>query len=282
MRLSLISIETGTTPLDGLFYEPDGPVRGCVQLFHGQAMNFHVGHSRFLPPALVDSGFACLAYNRRAHDILSTRDNVFQPEGSAFVRVAEALEDDTIARDWLLDRGYPAPHLVGHSFGGMLAVAHAAARSDTPSLSLLSPIRGGADLVAATGRNGLLGAERTDEIVQQAQFLAAEGRGDELMLMPRWWHVLSANALIDLLTEAPDILLLAEHVTAPTLGLRGSLERAEVYPIEEFAERAGGEVKTTVVEGAHHFYSGHEEQVVRGVVDWISAHTEVPAGTLAE
>ena len=272
MRLNLISIETATTPLDGLLYEPDGPARGCVQLFHGQAMNFYVGHSRFLPPALVDAGFACLAYNRRAHDILSTRDNVIEPEGRALVRVAEAVEDNNIARSWLLDRGLPAPHLVGHSFGGMLAVAHAAAHSDTPSLALLSPIRGGEGLVATTGRNGLLGEERTDEIVQQARVLVAEGRGDELIVMPRWWHVVSANALVDLLTEAPDILRLAEHVVAHTLALRGSLERDSVYPTEDFAALVGGESRTMIVDGSHHFYNGHEQQVSRAVVDWINRY----------
>ena len=50
MRTEVISIETDTTPLDGLFYLPEvGDPRGVVQLLHGNTMNFYVGPPRFLP-----------------------------------------------------------------------------------------------------------------------------------------------------------------------------------------------------------------------------------------
>ncbi len=75
MRTELVTIETETTPLDGAFYLPDdGPVIGGVLLFHGNTMNFYVGAPRFLPPVLTALGFACLAFNRRGHDILGIRD----------------------------------------------------------------------------------------------------------------------------------------------------------------------------------------------------------------
>ena len=46
--------------------------RGAVLLFHGNTMNFYVGAPRFLPPVLTRLGLACLAFNRRGHDIMST------------------------------------------------------------------------------------------------------------------------------------------------------------------------------------------------------------------
>jgi pimeloyl-ACP methyl ester carboxylesterase len=274
MLQRLVTIETPTTPLDGVLYEPgDGPSRGCVQFFHGQTMNFYVGNNRFMPPALVAAGFTCLAYNRRSHDTLSTRDIVFRPEGSAVISVAESLEDNRIARQWLLDQGQSAPHLVGHSFGGMLAVAHAAEHPDTPSLSMLSPVQGGTGLLAATSKNGLLAADRLDEVTQQARALVAAGRGDEFMLVPRWWNVISAHSFLDLLTNTPDILQIASKVTCPVLALRGSLEKREVYPIEEFARLTGGESETVILEGAHHFYVGHEDRATDLVCDWIRGHS---------
>ena len=76
MRAELVSIPTGTQPLDGLYYEPEGGrARGAALLFHGNAMNFYVGPMRFLPPALAGVGLACLAVNRRGHDVLSTRSS---------------------------------------------------------------------------------------------------------------------------------------------------------------------------------------------------------------
>ncbi|MDQ4061016.1 MAG: hypothetical protein M3145_07935, partial [Pseudomonadota bacterium] len=68
MRLELVSIETDTEPLDGLFYEPaGGATAGAVLIMHGNCKNFYTGPSRFLPPGLVRCGYACLAYNRRGH-----------------------------------------------------------------------------------------------------------------------------------------------------------------------------------------------------------------------
>ena len=72
MRTSLVSIPTDTIPLDGAYYEPEGAAKGAVLLFHGNTMNFYVGAPRFLPPVLTRLGLACLAFNRRGHDIMST------------------------------------------------------------------------------------------------------------------------------------------------------------------------------------------------------------------
>jgi alpha-beta hydrolase superfamily lysophospholipase len=74
MRTELVSIATDTVPLDGAFHWPeDRPSRGGVLLFHGNTMNFYIGAPRWLPPVLTELGFACLAFNRRGHDILSIR-----------------------------------------------------------------------------------------------------------------------------------------------------------------------------------------------------------------
>lgn len=273
MRVSVVSIPTPTAPLDGLFYEPeDGTPRGCVQLLHGQAMNFYVGHSRFMPPALAEAGFAALAYNRRTHDILSTRDSVATLEGSAYVSPSEAMQDNEIAREWLLARGMPEPHLVGHSYGGMLATVQARAHPQAPSLTLLSPIRGGADQLRGAGRYGLLAGERTEELIEQAGKLRAEGRGKELLLVPGWWRVVSADAVMAMLTETPDVLEIAEAVTVPTLAIRGSLEPDWAYPVDGFAARAPAECKTLVLEGCAHFYVGYETQVTDLALEWISSH----------
>src|SRR5215210_2273190 len=99
---------------------PQAPI-GCVQLLHGNGMNFYVGPLRFLPERLVNLGFACLAYNRRGHDTLSTR-NSRVAEGNAFQTTAQAVADNRYATRWLAARGYDDPVVVGHSNGGMLAV----------------------------------------------------------------------------------------------------------------------------------------------------------------
>src|ERR1051325_6548353 len=126
MRPELITIETDTTPLDGAYYEPDGgATAGGVLLFHGNTMNFYVGAPRFLPPALTAMGYACLAFNRRGPDILSTRDRR-RAEGAACQSVSQAIADNRLAAQWVHEKGFKNPVVIGHSNGGMLAVRHVA------------------------------------------------------------------------------------------------------------------------------------------------------------
>jgi hypothetical protein len=114
MRLltELVSIPTDTKPLDGAYYGPEGgATAGGVLLFHGNTMNFYTGAMRFLPPVLIKLGFACLAFNRRGHDILGTRDSRV-PVGGAFQTVQEGIEDNRLAAQWLAQRGFPHPVVI--------------------------------------------------------------------------------------------------------------------------------------------------------------------------
>jgi pimeloyl-ACP methyl ester carboxylesterase len=276
MRTTLVSIPTDTAPLDGAFYEPDGgATAGGVVLFHGNTMNFYQGAPRFLPPVLVRLGFACLAFNRRGHDILSTRDSR-TPEGGAFQRTSEALADNRIAAAWLGAQGFAHPVVIGHSNGGMLAVRHVADHPQTPALVLLSAHRGGTGLVPGASRTGLFAADRLEEITAEARRLVAAGRGSELMLLPGWWHVVSAATFVDLLTELPEVLGLADRIGCPVLYLRGDQEPAELYPAEAFKARAAGNCTVGIIANCGHFYVGREDEVAARVATWLARTLRLP------
>src|SRR5438477_9718835 len=191
MRAELVSIPTDAIPLDGLYYGPEGKATGAALLFHGNTMNFYVGAPRFLPPVLVKLGLACLTFNRRGHDILSTRASRIA-EGGAYQLAHEGIEDNRLAARWLAARGFPAPVVIGHRNGAMLAVRHVADHPETPALVLLSAHGGGKNMVPLASRAGLLGGDRLAEITAQAERMVKEGRGRELMLLPGWWYVTSA------------------------------------------------------------------------------------------
>ena len=175
MRAELVSIPTGTIPLDGLYYEPEGNASGAALLFHGNTMNFYVGPMRFLPPVLVKLGLACLAFNRRGHDILSTR-NSRTPEGGAFQLAREGIEDNRSAARWLSARGFPAPVVIGHSNGGMLAVCHAADHPGTPALVLLSAHMGGKNILERTSNARLMAQDRVEEFTAERGARLRHGR----------------------------------------------------------------------------------------------------------
>jgi pimeloyl-ACP methyl ester carboxylesterase len=270
VRTELISIATDTAPLDGAFHQPDGgATAGAVLYFHGNTMNFYVGAARFLPPALTRLGFAFLAFNRRGHDVLTTRASR-AAEGGAFQSTREALADNRYAAEWLEARGFPNPVVIGHSNGGMLGTQHVIDHPHTPALVLLSAGRGGPTSVRSGGREGLLAGDRVEEFTAKAEALVKAGRGRELMLMPGWWWVISAESFLDRMRSVPDTIALAPRIKCPVLCIRGDREDAERYPAEEFQRAAGGPGKVEILPNCDHFYNGCEDKVANIVASWLA------------
>jgi len=269
VKTTLVSIPTDTVALEGAWHEPAGPAAGAALLLHGNTMNFYTGAPRFLPPALTRLGLACLAFNRRGHDILGIRDSR-AAEGAAFQTYAEAIEDNRIAAQWLAARGFPEPVVIGHSNGGTLAVQHVADHPRTPALVLLSAHCGGREMVPRASRAGLLAQDRLSEVTEQARQLISIGRSRELMLLPGWWYVTSAASFVDALQNCPDVLELAPRVGCPVLYLRGDREPRELYPAEAFALRSGGPCNVEIVPDCDHFYAGREDAVSTIVCSWLA------------
>ena len=275
MKTTLVSITTDTIPLDGAWYEPDsettrGTARGAVLLFHGNTMNFYTGAPRFLPSVLTQLGYACLAFNRRGHDILAIR-NSRAAEGAAFQTYAEAIADNRIAAQWVAKKGFPDPIVIGHSNGGMLAVRHVADHPKTPKLVLLSAHCGGKDMLPLACKNGLLAQDRLEEFTDRAR----RAKPKELLLMPGWWYAITAESFLDL-ANCPDILELAPKIGCPVLYVRGGKEPRDLYPAEEFQKRCKGACAVEIVPDSDHFYNGHEERVAGIVSRWLACPGSVP------
>ena len=268
MRTQLVTIQTDTIPIDGALHEPGGTAKGAALYFHGNTMNFYTGAARFLAPAVTKLGLAFLAFNRRGHDILTTRSSR-AAEGGAFQTSAEAIADNHFAAQWLAARGFQNPVIMGHSNGGMLSTRHVADHPNTPALVLLSAGRGGARQDHSGGSENLFAAGRLDELTRQARDLVAAGRGRELMFMPGWWYVISAESFLDRLVSVPDTIALAPQIKCPVLAIRGDKEDRDRYPTEEFQAACGGPCEVNIVANCDHFYNGREEHVAETVSAWL-------------
>jgi pimeloyl-ACP methyl ester carboxylesterase len=272
MRTQLITIKTDTIPIDGAFHQPDesqDPVKGAVLYFHGNTMNFYTGAARFLPPFLTQLGLVVLAFNRRGHDILTTRLSR-DPEGGAFQTSAEAIADNQFAAQWLAARGFTNPVIMGHSNGGMLATRHVVDYPNTPALVLLSAGRGGAQQDTTGSNEKLFAAGNLDELTQQARNMVATGRGRELMFMPGWWYVISAESFLDRIVSVPDTIALVPNIKCPVLAIRGDKEDRDRYPAEEFQAVCGGPCEVNIVQNCDHFYNDREETVAAIVSEWLA------------
>jgi pimeloyl-ACP methyl ester carboxylesterase len=151
----------------------------------------------------------------------------------------------------------------------MLAVPHVVAHPDTPAMILLSAHGGGRDGVRRSSQAGLMAADRLEQITAQADAMVAAGRGHELMLMPGWWYVITAESFLDRMTAMPDIVELAPEVKCPVLYLRGDQESPENYPAEAFQARVGGKCEVDIIPECDHFYRGREQAVIDRVTAWL-------------
>ncbi len=274
MRIELVSIATGTEPLTGLFYEPDqGPIQVAALLMHGNCHNFYTGPSRFLPEHLLARGIACLAFNRRGHDMVSSSSGR-EVGGGSFQLASESVADNRAASDWLAARGYLRPAVIGHSNGGMLAAQHCGDDYGQPrALVLMSAHCGGTKNVPLMSEAGLFAGDQLAALTAQAEAMVRAGRGLELMLLPGWWWVISAASFLDRVHHTPDTLANAARIRCPALYLRGDREHAESYPAEAFAAASNGLCEARILRECDHFYTGQEDDVATLVADWVVAHS---------
>ena len=124
----------------------------------------------------------------------------------------------------------------------------------------------------------MMAGDRLEAITTQARTMVAEGRGRELMLMPGWWYVITAESFLDRMTEMPDVLELAPTIRCPTLYIRGDEEDPDTYPAERFNERAGGPCDVEIVPNCNHFYVGREAEIRELVSGWLVRTLNIGAG----
>jgi pimeloyl-ACP methyl ester carboxylesterase len=160
--------------------------------------------------------------------------------------------------------------VIGHSNGGMLGVRHVVDHPQTPALVLLSAGRGGTRTVSGW-KEGLFAGDRQEELTARARELVAAGRGRELMFMPGWWWVITAESFLDRIVTVPDTIALAPQIKCPVLAIRGDQEDPDRYPAEEFQRRAGGPCRVEIVTDCRHFYNGREDHVAEIVSGWMAA-----------
>ena len=270
MLLELVSIATEAEPLDGIFYTPkNGKIEAVALIFHGNCHNFYTGPSRFLPGVLASYGIASLAFNRRGHDMVTSLHGRTVGGGS-FQLAREGIADNRAGSDWLASRGFENPIIIGHSNGGMLAAQHCADNYGNPrALVMMSAHIGGLENVPQMSTSGMFAGDQLAQLTARAKEMIARGEGRELMLLPGWWWVISAESFIDRAYNTPSTVANAAKVRCPSLYWRGDQEAPQTYPAEAFAELAGAPCEVRILPDCDHFYTGHEVDVANQVGLWL-------------
>jgi pimeloyl-ACP methyl ester carboxylesterase len=276
IEMDLITVRAADgTPLDGVLYTRKGDERPAAQrtvvnFLHGRSMNFSVGVQRFAAPGLAATGFDVLALNRRSAGVAGIRDS-FQGVGDAWTRWAEHRMDVEAAVRHLTGLGYRRIVMAGHSQGGLLAADYAAKDPEVAGLILASPAP------TFAGLPSTFGDARRTEFTARAQALVAQGREKELLLLPDWPWIISAQVAVDHLTPGLVIALpdLVARYAGPLLVFCGDTGHdARLFPGARAAfQRSPSPAKRLEpITGCDHFYVDHEARVTVLIKAWLLRH----------
>ncbi len=289
MRSELVRVEAEDgLELVGLYVVPEGGARRAVLHTHGLAGNFY--ENRFvssLARAVVEEGLAFLACNNRGHDYRS--DNLMglgagtqvRLGGSSYDIFDECLLDIGGCASFLEERGHSEIYFEGHSLGTNKTLHYLNERRDPRAV--------GAVLISPPDMFGLreqaLG-EPLDEVVVEAQRLAAEGAGDTLLeagyvvpfsaatVAALYGNARKTDVFPFRLGRSGDYSVLGS-LRIPILATFGDVEEAVTVPVKEAAAlmreeaRSSPCVEVIIVEGANHTYLGFEETLAGAVADFI-------------
>lgn len=264
--------------LDGALYVPRQvePIDTAMVFIHGKTFNFYSGASRFLPPMLADNGITSFSINMRFHDLGYTRTDLpspnlseyfFRMAGGAWEKTEDGHKDLKGAVETLRTMGYNHIVLCGHSSGGFYAVDYVARYHNVAGMILLSPL--------TTNKTPLslwfpdpTGLEATR---RQAEAMVADGRGDDLIPLPTWYHAISASSFLDRIGEREGWFDTAlATVRIPTLWLYGSTEdRAELW--QKYYEcMTIAEKQLSIIDGADHGYIAYERHVYEAIKEFLN------------
>jgi pimeloyl-ACP methyl ester carboxylesterase len=269
VRTQMVRLQTtdGIT-LTGVLRQPHTVRNNAgVVMIHGYSGNFYSGIMAFLPEALSDFGFSTLALNMRDHD-----------RGPKKNRFEDNRYDIAVAVDEMARLGYNPIFLFGHSMGTNRVLYYSATTGD-------SRIKG----VLLTGPPGnlfewnisIFGLKAASQVLAQAQDLVARGKGDEWMLInlgPLGKALYTANHVVSLRgpETVSDPYKNISRIFKPILIVHGLADRlANPDVTDRLLKSATPGIQVTVVKipGANHGFSGHQQDLVNAVNQWLVDRT---------
>ena len=285
-------------------WEPDGDVRGVVQIVHGASE--HSGRYGRLAVALTERGFAVYAMDLRGHGRTAESTGIGRFGG---VSVDRVLEDVHAVQLVIAERHPGVPRvLLGHSMGSMIALASAERNgAGLVGLALSGPIGVSpqlADMVTAleeavaagAGENALDALSAFNQSFEPARtpydwlsrdpaevdaYIADPLTGDEMPLTAAYaagvFGLGVGAATPEAVAQLPDGLpvLLLSGQRDPV----GGDDAAQVTALAELLRQRGLPVEQHVYPDARHevFNETNRDEVVDDLLGWLDQRLGAPA-----
>jgi len=174
VETELVEFISGSRRVQGAVFTPSaatGRSDTAIIMVHGVEQFWYVGPTMFLATSLAGRGFTTFGYNG-THSGQTFRWSSFE---AAVQEVADAVA-------FLKQRGFERIVLMGHSLGTPIVESYA---GDKPEASLSAiAVYGPHISIPAVTRDTLLGPELYQSFRDECRRLVAEGRGQEIRLLP--------------------------------------------------------------------------------------------------
>ncbi len=267
--------------LDGMFQAPPIPPAVALDalcLIHGTGGNFY-SSTLFdvIAERLLTMGVGVLRVNTRGHDGISTAVTAKggRRQGAAYEIGDECRHDLTAWLDWLRQRAGPRVGLLGHSMGAvkaLYATAHETTLNPAAVIAVSPPQLSYSTFCASPNGPEFLAtyaeAERLTQAGKPAALLEVK------LPLP---YVITAAGYLEKYgpDERYNYLRFTGGLPCPVLVTLGEIEVANNMAFagapEELARLAvrNPRLRTEVVPGADHFYTGVREALVGCVESWL-------------
>ena len=254
------------------------PVDGAADLalifVHGVAMNFYLPPLFNFGQELAQRGYHSFVINTRGHDWIARAGNLQKFGGAAYENLDDCIADLDATIDFLKQRGYRRFILIGHSLGAIKSIIYQGTqrRSDIASIVACStPKQFYSERVERQ--------PRFRELIATAEQLVAEGKSEELIMVPVGVNpgLFTARTHLDKYgrDDANDCRPHAKNVGCPVLAIAGGAEPPFFHDYaREIVAAAGGASTYQCVDGANHFYNRHTSEMVEVIGKWLDQFRE--------
>jgi pimeloyl-ACP methyl ester carboxylesterase len=256
--------------LHGLLFTPAEDRSDLALLFvHGVAMNFYLPPLAVFGQELAKRRYHSFVINTRGHDWISRAGNLTQFGGSAYEAIEDCVADLDAALDWLRRHNYQRFILIGHSLGAIKSIIYQSKRQRRDVIGIISCSPPKQFYAERAARH-----PGFHEIIARAEFLVAEGKGEEVLSVSfgNAPSLFSARTLLNKFTKdnRNDLRPHARRLGCPILVVVGGAEPAFFHEYgQEIAHAAGPSGICRVVHGANHFYNRHTSEIVGLIHEWL-------------
>jgi pimeloyl-ACP methyl ester carboxylesterase len=261
--------------LHGALLTPhDGNSELALLFVHGVAMNFYLPPLFAFGQHLSQRGFPSFVINTRGHDWISRAGNLTQFGGAAYENLEDCLLDLDAALEFLEQRRYRRFVLIGHSLGAIKSIIYQGTRRRKDMVGIVScsaPKQFFSERIARQ--------PQFRELIEKAEAMAADGRGEELMSVSvgATPGIFSARSHLNKYgkDDRNDCRPHAKKIGCPLLAIVGGGEPPFFHEYaKEIVEAAGHGSVYRPIDGGNHFYNRHTGEIVEAIYRWLSQYID--------